>query len=165
MKLIKKNKTSSDCGVVAAFNAASWCNKYRPYQEVEKIARSCGYSKKNGIYPFQFQYLLKKLDVPVKKVKLKSLEELESRIYLGKFYCLLYTPVGYDVGHVVSVFMDHKGAIRVINAVEWLTWDDLAAEINANGMRNFNVYELPHRELVRKVATRNDELRAEKSCS
>jgi Peptidase C39 family len=155
MKLIKKNKGASDCGVVAAFNAASWCNVYRTYADVEKLARSCGYGK-SGIYPFQFSYLLKKLGIPVKKVKPKSLDQLESNIYTGKFYCILYTPAGFSNGHVVSVFMDHKGNIRVINPVKWLTWNELAAEMNAHGMVNIHLYEVPHRQLVKKAVAKHD---------
>jgi hypothetical protein len=146
MKLIKKNRRAKDCGVVAAFNAASWCNKYQPYSAIEKQAASCGYNRSKGIYNFQFSKLLKKLDLPAKKVWLKSVKHLESNIYLGKFYALLYRPAGYDLGHVIVTFLDHKGIIRVINPdSQRLTWDDLAAEIHANGMCEFHVYEIPGR--------------------
>lgn len=155
MKLIRKNRKKKDCGVVAAFNAASWCNVYRPYNEIEKAAKSCGYNPTKGIWSFQFAKLLKKLDVPVKKIKPKSIEDIESKIYLGKFYCLLYRPTGYDIGHAIVVFLDHRGNIRVINPDRVrITWNDLAAEIYANGMKEFHVYEIPHRKLVR--ANQND---------
>jgi hypothetical protein len=147
--------------VIAAFNASSWCGKYKPYKEVEKAAKSCGYSKKSGIYFFQFAQLMNILDLPVKLVRPKSMEEIESRIYLGKFFIFFYVPAGYTVGHVVTAFLDHKGRIKVINPdEERATWDDLAADIHAHGMQEFHLYEIPHRQFVRGMASRNDEFRA-----
>lgn len=163
MKLIKKNKRAKDCGVVAAFNAASWCHLYRPYRDIEKVAMSCGYSRKKGIYLFQFAALLNRLEIPAKRIRPKSVESLESRIYIGRFIVVLYTPNGYDLGHVIVAFLDHRGNIRVINPdSERTTWGDLAADINANGMKEFHVYEVPNRRFLKE---KNDESRAAKSCN
>ena len=158
MRLIKKNRRAKDCGVVAAFNAASWCNLYRSYSEIEKQAKGCGYNRKKGIYSFQFAALMKKLSVPAKKTKPKSVREIESKLYLGKFFVLLYRPTGYSIGHAIVAFMDHKGHIRVINPdSKRLTWNDLAADIHANGMKEFHVYEIPDRQFADPMAARNDD--------
>lgn len=151
MKIIRKNKKRGDCGVVAAFNAASWCNAYRPYTEVEKLAKSCGYHPDKGIWHFQFANLVKKLGIPAKKVRPKSLEELQTSIYLGKFFVFLYTPTGQHTGHAITVFLDHTARIRIINPdEERVTWGDFASDVHANGMRNLTIYEIPRRDLVKK---------------
>lgn len=99
---------------------------------------------------------MKKLNVPAKKVKPRSIEEIESKLYLGKFFVLLYRPTGDIIGHAIVTFVDHKGHIKVINPdSKRITWDDLAADIHANGMKEFHVYEIPHRQLV----TKNDDSR------
>jgi hypothetical protein len=154
VRLIKKNRRSKDCGVVAAFNAASWCNVYKPYREIEKFARGCGYNRKRGIYNFQFASLMKKLNVPAKKVKPRSIEQIESKLYLGKFFVLLYRPTGDIIGHAIVAFSDHKGHIRVINPdSQRITWGDLVSDVRTNGMKEFHVYEIPRRQVV----TKNDD--------
>lgn len=151
MRIIKKNKTKTDCSVVAAFNAASWCNSYRPYKEVEKIAKSCGYNPQRGIYHFQFSNLIKKLQIPAKKIKPKSIDELETKLYLGKCFIFIYYLTGNIGGHVITAFMNHKGNIKLVNTQDGLiTWGDFASEIHARGMKEFHVYEIPNRQLVRK---------------
>lgn len=147
MKLITKNKKKFDCGVVAVYNAASWCNLSFFYEDVEKIAKSCGYSSK-GIYPFQFANLVKKLKLPAKKVALKNLEEVEEKLRLGRFFIFLYTPTGFDTGHIISLFMNHEGSIEIVNPERGrITWEDLISDIFSNGMKNFLAYEIPNRKL------------------
>jgi len=149
VKILKKNKTQTDCAVVAAYNAASWCNLKKTYKEVEKAARECGYGN-HGLYVFQFSFLLKKLKIPAKHVKPRSLGDIESKLLLGKFLILLYTQTGQNVGHVVTAFTDHEGRIKLVNPENTLqTWNELAAEVYAHGMKNFFVYELPCRELIK----------------
>lgn len=146
MKLIKKNTHKKDCGVVAAFNAASWCGVYRPYGEIEKAAKSCGYNPSKGIYHFQFAQLLRVLDIPAKKAKPKSREALESKIHLGKFYVLFYQLTGDSLGHIISAFTDHTGSIKIVNPAKYLrTWNDLMTEIDTNGVKELHVYEMPAR--------------------
>lgn len=156
MKIIKNNRKKGDCGVVAAFNAASWCNVYKSYKEIEKIAKSCGYNPDGGIYSFQFANLMKKLSIPAKKIHPRSMKEIESKLYLGKLFVFLYTPTGLRCGHAVTIFTDHKGIIRIINPDdERITWNELASDIHANGMMSFNVYEVPCR-----LNTKNDDARS-----
>lgn len=115
MKLIKKNKKSKDCGVVAAFNAASWCNLYKSYREVEKLAMACGYNENGGMYSFQFANLIKMLGLPAKKTGIKTIETLEKNLRNGKLYIIFYIFAESDEGHIVAVFADHEGRIRLIN--------------------------------------------------
>lgn len=150
MKIIRNNKTSKDCGVVAAYNAASWCNKNRPYKDIEKIARSCGYSPKNGIYAFQFSNLMKKLNIPAKKIKMKNIKEIESNLYTGLFFVFLYTPINSFSGHAISAFMGQDGHIKLVNPDEKrVTWNDFAADVYSNGMRNISIYEIPNRSMIK----------------
>lgn len=149
MKLIKKNKRSKDCVIVAAYNAAIWRNMPYTYEKVEEIARGCGYNPKKGMYRFQFIRLVKKLNIPTRKIEPKSVEELTSKLNIGKFLVLLYTPTGEGRGHAATAFMDHQGHIRVINPENQRpTWSELIADIKENGMKEFHVYELPRRQLA-----------------
>lgn len=151
MRIIKKNKNKHDCGIVAAFNAAAWSDLKFTYKKVEKIAKSCGYNPNKGIYQFQFSNLLKKLSVPAKQIKPKSMESLTNKVYLGKCLVILYTQNGIDCSHIITVFRDHTGTIKMINpAGEIKSWGTLATDIRKNGMREFYVYEIPNRKLVRK---------------
>ena len=151
MKIIAKNKTKFDCGIVAAHNAASWCNVHKKYSEIEKIAKSCGYNPNKGMYPFQFDNLLKKLKVPVKKIKLKSLRQLKNKLYLGKLFIFLYKPNKESNGHIIAVFLNHHGKIQIVNPdIERLTWIDFIEDISNNGMVEFISYEIPQRKLVKK---------------
>lgn len=160
MKIIRNNKKKGDCGVVAAYNAASWCNISKPYEEVEKIARSCGYNPERGIYFFQFSNLVKKLGLPAKKIRPKNLDEILDKLYRGKFFVFLYTPVGYHTGHAISAFVDHKGRITLVNPEPGknprATWSSFVVDMLENGAKNFAAYEIPRRSLVK----RHDESRA-----
>jgi hypothetical protein len=146
MRIITKNKNKRDCGIVAAFNAAVWLNSPKPYKYVEKLAKSCGYNPERGIYDFQFSHLLKKLDIPAKKIKPKSMDSLAKKVYVGKCLVLLYTQTGVSTGHAVTVFMDHKGMIRIFNPLgELKNWGQIATDIKKHGMKDFNVYEINRR--------------------
>lgn len=150
MKMIHWNKTETDCGVVAAFNASAWCNIKTTYKKVEKVARSCGYSEK-GIYFFQFDYLVKKLNIPAKKVALKGVKDLEKRLYRGKFFIFLYTPTEVKgSGHAITAFVDHTGNIRIVNPEpggKRFTWRRFVTDLNENGVKNFAAWEVPQRSL------------------
>lgn len=149
MKIIAKNKKKADCGVVAAFNAASWCKKYQPYEKIEKVARGCGYNPFKGIWDFQFCSLLQKLQVPYRKINNINLDDLQSKLYLGKCFLISYRPTEWAVGHLVTVYMDKSGHIKVINPdVERMTWNEFAADTFAGGMLEINAYELPGRNLA-----------------
>lgn len=147
MNILRNNKKRGDCGVVAAYNAAIWCHDGRPYEEVEKIAKSCGYHPEKGIYTFQFSNLMKKLGIPAKKVKPRNLDSILNRLYGGKFFIFLYTPTGMSIGHVISAFVDHKGRITLINpeANERATWSSFVIDMLENGASNFAAYEIPRR--------------------
>lgn len=158
MNILTNNKKKRDCGVVAAYNAASWCNATRPYEEVEKLARSCGYNPEKGIYFFQFSNLVKKLGVPAKKIRPRNLDEILDKLYKGKFFVFMYTPTGMDVGHAISAFVDHTGKVRLINPEPGnsrTTWSSFVLDMCQNGARNFAAYEIP-----RRLAKRNDESRS-----
>jgi hypothetical protein len=158
MRLIKKNRKKKDCGVVAAFNVSSWCDLYKPYTQIEKAAKSCGYNPDKGIYFFQFASLMKKLGIPSKRLKSATVHDIESGLYLGKFFVLLYRPNGYDLGHVIVTFLDHHGHIRVINPdSKRVTWGDLASDVYAKGMKDFHVYEIPNRKSIQRMAARDDD--------
>src|SRR5882672_7714434 len=115
MKILRKNKKKRDCVVVAAYNAASWCNLNKTYKEIEKVARSCGYNDKKGTYYFQFDNLVKKLNLPAKRIKPRSLNEIENRLYKGRFFIFLYTELNSSTGHAVSAFVDHAGRVILVN--------------------------------------------------
>lgn len=150
MKIITRNIKKNDCAVVAAFNAASWCYVDKTYEEVEKLAKASGYSLKKGTRNFQFVNLIKKLNIPVKRVKPKSLDDIRSRLNSGKLFIFLYTPTGEHVGHAVSMFSDHTGKIIIVNSdAERSTWSEFVHDINTNGMKNFFIYEIPRRDLVK----------------
>lgn len=157
MKMIKNNRKVGDCGVVAAYNVLSWCNNHRSYREVEKVAKSCGYNSDKGIYFFQFANLIKKLNLPAKKIKPKSLEEILNKLYSGKFFVFLYTPTGSGRGHAMSAFVNHNGKIMLINPEsKRSTWGRFCVDLIENGTRNFAIYEIPRRTAVNK----NDESRS-----
>ncbi len=147
MKIIRKNKSYVDCGIVAAHNVASWCNLPKSYREVEKLAKSCGYNEERGIYLFQFANLIKKMGVPAKRVWPRSLGQLESKLNSGKLFILLYTPAGEGIGHVVTAFLDHNGDITLINPeADRRSWYTLTSDLVSNGAKDFQVYEVPSRE-------------------
>jgi len=144
MKIIFKNQKKGDCGVVAAFNAAWWCNRAISYQWVEKLAKSCGYNESNGMYAFQFAKLIKKLKLPANKIKPRSMEYVKDGMYCGKSYIFLYTRRASDRGHVIMTFLDHEGVFRIINPGRSLgSWKIFEQDLQDNGVRNFYVYELP----------------------
>jgi hypothetical protein len=151
MKIVKKNRKSGDCGVVAAFNASSWCNMDRPYKEVDRIARSCGYHPRKGIRDFQFVNLANKLGLPYRRVRQMKLDEIESGLYLGKCFVLLYFPrqypTGHVTGHVITVYMSND-RIKIINPDDVrITWSEFASDYYAKGMRELIAYELPARNV------------------
>ena len=146
MKILTKNKTKYDCGLIAIFNALAWCKIPKTYKQIEKIAKTCGYSPDKGIYNFQLNNLIQKLNIPAKQVKPKSLEEIQESLYLGRFFIFLYRPTGDDGGHAITSFVDHNGKIKLINSdQERMTWNEFASDIHANGMKAFHVYEIPYR--------------------
>lgn len=149
MKIITKNRKEADCGVVAAFNAASWCKKSKTYEHVEELALKCGYIPGTGIQNFQLRRLLNKLHVNFKRIRDINLEEVQSQVYLGKCILVSYFPKGWPHGHVVTIYMNKDGNIRVVNSDrERMTWNDFAAEVFAGVMGRFDVYELPTRNLA-----------------
>lgn len=146
MRLVRKNKKHRDCVVVATYNIAAWCNARRPYKEVEKIAKSCGYNDKKGVYYFQFDNIIKKMNLPVKRVRPKSFNEIESKLRRGKFFVFFYTPTGDASGHAMSAFVDDQGIVRLINPEsQRVNWFQFGWDITLNGVRNFRVYEVPAR--------------------
>lgn len=150
MKMILANRNKVDCGVVAAFNASTWCNIKLTYDKVEKIAKSCGYSK-NGIYDFQFANLINRLGIPAKRIVPKSRENLEKQLYKGKFFIFFYTSSQVEPGasgHIVSAFVDHTGEIRIVNPEGYRrTWLRLVTDLNENGVKNFVAWEIPRRPI------------------
>jgi len=149
MKVIRNNRTNVDCTLIAAFNASSWCKKYKTYKEIAKIAKSCGYASRKGLMDFQFVNLLKKLGLPFKRLKGIHIDDVESEIYMGKCYLITYFPFGYTDGHIVTAFLDKNGNIKVVNP-DWnrITWPELASSIYSNHMKGWMAYELPCRELL-----------------
>jgi len=145
VKLIRKNKKENDCGIVAAYNVASWCNIYKSYSEVERIAKSCGYNSERGIFFFQFAHLMKKLNIPIKKVNVSSIEDMKEKFYAGKLLAFLYTSVGFNVGHAMIGFLGHNAKIQMVNSLSSYNWIDFSEEIEECGMKNFIVYEIPAR--------------------
>jgi hypothetical protein len=148
MKMILANKTKVDCGVVAAFNASAWCNIKTTYRKVEKLARSCGYGK-SGIYDFQFANLINKLNIPAKRIDPKSRENLEKKLYSGKFFIFFYTLPqikSATSGHIVTAFLDHTGEIKIVNSDGYRrTWWRFVTDLNENGVKNFIAWEIPRR--------------------
>lgn len=143
MKIITKNRHKADCGVVAAFNAASWCRKYKTYDHIHELALNLGYCMVRGIKDHQFRRLLNKLCVPFKRIRQINLDEIQSRLYLGKCMVVTYYPVGWPHGHLVTIYMNRKGQIRVINPDEQrMTWNDFASQALAGAMERMLVYEL-----------------------
>ena len=147
IKLLRHNKTTGDCGIVAAFNAAQWCNSPKTYKSIEKIAKTCGYNTQKGIFFFQFAHLLGKLRLPTKRIKPKSVKELENKLDAGKCLLILYTPSSDENGHAIMVFIDHTGRIIIINPQKNgpQTWWRFTWDLVLNGVRNLAVYELPRR--------------------
>ncbi len=145
--MIHWNKTKTDCGIVAAYNASAWCNKKISYEEVESTARSCGYSSV-GIYGFQFINLIKKLGLPDKRVTLKSVTNVEKQLHKGKFFIFYYTPsaVVNASGHIITAFVDHTGNIRIVNPDPLrTTWRSFVNDLTQNGVKNFAAWEIPQR--------------------
>jgi len=149
MKLVHWNKTESDCGIVAVTNAAAWCNIDANYEKVEKVAKSCGYGK-SGVYHFQFIHLIKKLKIPAKRFRPKTLQDLEKQLYKGKLFILFYTPsdVLKGSGHVITAFVDHTGSIRIVNPGETRnTWRRFVNDLRENGVKNFAAWQVPQRQV------------------
>ena len=147
IKLLYKNQKKLDCGIVAVFNASQWCNIAQPYETIEKLAKSCGYNPKKGIFFFQFANLIKKLKLPAKRVKSKSIKEIESKLDSGKFFIFLYTSAESDTGHAIVTFTDHRGRIIIINPQKNgpKTWIGFAYKLVTEGAKNFIAYEIPRR--------------------
>ena len=148
MKLLLKNKKKLDCGIIAAFNMAAWCNSPKTYEELEKLAKTCGYSPKKGIFFFQFANLIKKMKLPTKRIRSTSIQELEDKLSKGKCFVFLYTLAGEDNGHAMMVFSDHLGRFKIINPQKSRskTWWDFAWDVQVNGVRNMAIYEIPRRK-------------------
>lgn len=135
----------SDCGVVAAFNAASWSKKTTTYALVERAARCSGYKKGRGIYGFQFVNLLNKLNIINKRSVNKNIEEIETEILLGKCFVILYHPKGHSYGHAITA-LRHRGRISILNPDSThITWNEFASDCYAGGMESLVAFELPHR--------------------
>ncbi len=133
--------------MVAVYNASRWCQLPKTYREIEKVARSCGYSQKGGIRYFQFANLVSKIGLPARKIKPKSLNDIESRLYRGKFFIFLYTAAGKKSGHAMTAFVDHEGIVKIVNPMRRCkNWFKFGIEIMLNGVEDFVVYELPERE-------------------
>lgn len=147
MKLIRQNRKKKDCAVVATYNALEWCKKPTSYEEVEKIAKSCGYSLKKGIYLFQFNNLTKRLGIPAKRFKPKKLDDIVRRLYKGKLLIFFYTPTGCDSGHIISVFLDHTEKVSIINPdSKRVTWRSFVSDLSKNGVKDFAIFEIPERK-------------------
>lgn len=147
MKMAQRNRKKRDCGVVAIYNAAKWCNDRKTYREIEQMAKSCGYSEKRGLYYFQFANLVAKSGLPAKQIRPKDLNDLENRLYKGKFFILLYTPTGSKNGHAMSAFVDHQGVVKIVNPMRRCkNWFKFGIDITLNGVKDFVVYEIPKRE-------------------
>jgi hypothetical protein len=161
MKLARNNRTKTDCGVIAALNAARWSGLKYSYKRVFDTAVSAGYSPEKGIYFFQFSNLLKKIGVKAKRIRPKSSNEMVDRVDAGKMLVIFYIPTGFDVGHVMSCVLDHNGDVKVINPEpnSRRTWIQLLNDIKENGMKEFRVYEItPYGRKV-TVASRDDDTR------
>ena len=163
MKLIKFNKTKTDCGVVAAFNAGQWSGIRCTYARTMRLALASGYSPEGGMYAFQFSNLMMKLNVPFKKISPKSPEDLYKKLKKGSMLAIFYLPTGKDTGHVLSCLVDYEGKAFIVNPERRRssgrrTWITLMRDIEANGMKEFHVYEIPRKRPIR-LALRNDESR------
>ena len=150
MKVIRKNLDLKDCGIVAAFNAASWCKNPHPYLVIRSMAKlSCKYKKSVGITNTNLDKLLNLMKLPVKKLEGKNMEEIESSIMLGKAVILTYKQTRSQEGHAVMVFLDKHGKIKILNPeLELNGWNSLAAEIHAGAMDWVIGWELPHRGTI-----------------
>lgn len=81
----------------------------------------------------------------LKVVKLKSVEDMESRLNNGKFLVFLYTPTGQETGHAITAFQSEK-SFEIINPDKTrVTWKDFVYDIEDNGMKSFHVFEIPSR--------------------
>ena len=163
MKLIKFNKTKTDCGVVAALNAAQWSGLRCTYDKAMKLALASGYSPEHGVYAFQFSNLLMKLNVPFRKISPKSPECMLKRLKNGSMLAVLYVPTTHNVGHALSCLVDYEGKAFIVNPERKRssgrrTWITLMRDIKTNGMKEFHVYEIPRKQRI-KLATGNDESR------
>lgn len=158
MKLLTKNKTKTDCGVIAAVNAAKWSGLNCTYGKVRKLALASGYSAEKGIYFFQFSNLLKKIGVPIKRIRPRSPKAMATKLRRGKMLVVFYSMPGPCSGHVLSCVLDHEGKIQLINPEPGKrhvrrTWMRFIRNIKENGTKEFKVYEIPHK----RVASRNDD--------
>jgi hypothetical protein len=145
MKVMRKNRTKSDCGLIATFNAASWCKRNIPYNRIKTVASDWfGYGEGRGMLLPELPNLLKKLRIPFSEVKKNPLE-IQEEIYSGKAFVIGYKQTGEDFGHAILVLRDKHGKIATLNAEEGFTWNHFAAEIEAGGMESIVMLELPRR--------------------
>lgn len=145
MHLIKENLNKKDCGIVATYNAMSWCGQRPDYDSIRSRAiLDFGYSDDSGITFDDFEKMLLELEVPIVEIENKNLFNIQGEIYLGRAIVLGYKLKGHDLGHISIVFYGAWG-IRIINK-DGLhdSWDDLAAELNAGGASELYVWKLPN---------------------
>lgn len=148
MKVIRRNLDKNGCGVVGAFNALSWCNKPKKYEDILKIAKEkFGYSPKGGMSGYNFSRLIKHFKVPAKDAVGLSVEDIQSKVYMGKAFVLLYTSADAKMGHITFIMADKNGKIKVINEQPGVGWDDIASDIAAGGSIGA-AWELPNRKML-----------------
>lgn len=159
MKLLRANKTKTDCGIVAAYNAAQWFGIKCTYGKVLALAVSTGYNPKVGLYLPQFRKMLRILGVPVKKIRPKSPDAMVKKINQLNMLAVLYVPTGCTVGHALSCVLDCKGDPLIVNPEpgkygDRRTWANFIVDAEVNGMKEFHVYEIPYRTVVRNDDSR-----------
>lgn len=146
MNIITRNKTKADCGIVAAYNASSWCNMGISYDDIVPVAEVVGYDKEKGITPRDFDELVRALDMPARMLQKTNPFEIQKIVRTGQAVIVLYVEKGKKFGHAITIF-PQRDHIKIINGDKnkWTTWNDFAAEIHA-GIISLNAWVLPFRE-------------------
>jgi len=164
MRLMFQNQNAVDCGIVAVYNVCQWYGRKTRYNKILKVARSCGYSDTKGLYGFQFELLLHKLQLPSKKAVYENLADMERALLYGKCLTIIYEPVGSNNGHALVAIMDHRGKVALINQREDSeNWNDFVADISNFGFSRFTCYEFERPIESFKGLTKNVEPRPVKN--
>jgi hypothetical protein len=154
VNLIQKNRSKKDCGVVAMYNAAIISGLRKRYSTIEKIAISCGYDPKVGIYRAQLRRIMNKLELNWRWIEPVSTSDMEERLSTGKIFVIAYNPDGLKSGHVIVLLMAPDHTIRIINPGKKYakTWTKFKRNIAEYGMKDFYVYEITNRRMARRNA-------------
>lgn len=131
MKFLKKNQERRGCGLVTAYNAATWLGMKISYEYVSLQARAwCGFTGKSGMKTKNMTALFRALNVPTKRLKKGTLLNVAlNALWDGHAVAFGYHDTEDGFGHAILVTPDFK----ILNPdYKYKKWNDLFNAICTN---------------------------------